>query len=279
MNKPLGLGGLAICLGFSTAVGAAEGAPAQPSAGVARAARPGCAKLVCQRRTSSTDDRGPSAEQERGTPSASGVSVVMGLGAGSFWGPTVEYGYVIATGPEVPIEANYNSTSPPPGASDVSVPIDPVDGSTYGYEETHTRRTKIQGPTLSLGVSLQQPLVDAGALQLKLEERLTFAVVLPLAGGSSVAGVGDILLLGVPASWPLQLGVGPSLAVAHLAAKDDDGISYDEPAVIAGGAGMLRLDLASTLPGSLDLVGHYGKLLNYEGSSYRDLQLAFALRL
>jgi hypothetical protein len=266
MSETIGLRGLAICLIFSPAVASAESSAAPVSAFVARAAKPGCAKLVCQRRGVSADS-GVSAEQPAPEPSASGLSVLVGLGAGAFHGPAVDVG-LVSIFDESPSET--------PGAPPGSTPVDIV-GSTY--EPGGSRRTKVEGPAVSLGVSLAQPLLAAAALRLGLEERFTLAAVLPLSGGSSLAGFCDILMTARQASWPLQVAAGPSLAVAQLNLRDKDRAVFDEPGVIAGGAALLRLDLAHALPAAVDLVGHFGKGMNYEGSSYRDLQLAFALRL
>jgi hypothetical protein len=128
-------------------------------------------------------------------------------------------------------------------------------------------------------VSLDQPLLAAAALRLGLEERFTLAAVLPLSGGSCVAGLGDILLTARQASWPVQIAAGPSLAVAQLDTRGEETDVFHEAAVIAGGAALLRLDLVHALPAAIDLVGHYGRALNYDSSSYRDLQLSFALGL
>lgn len=264
MNELIGLRGLAICLIFSPALAAAESSAAPV---VARAATPGCAKLVCQSRALSADP-GVSAEPPAAESNASRLSVLVGLGAGAFHGPVVEVGFV-----RVLREIGSVAAAVPPG----STPID-LEGWSVYEEPGAWRRTKVEGPTVSLGVSLDQPLLAAAELRLGLEERFTLAAVLPLSGGSSLAGVGDILLTARQASWPLQLAAGPSLAVAQLDTPDEGAVFY-EPAVIAGGAALLRLDLAQALPAAIDLVGHYGKGLNYEGSSYRDLQLAFALRL
>lgn len=266
MNETIGVRGLAICLIFSPAVAAAESSAAPVSAVMARAATPGCAKLVCQNRAFSAD-RGVSAEPPAAESNASGLSLLVGLGAGAFHGPA-ELGLVVL----MPASMR-EAAGAPPG----STPIDIV-GSEYD-EPGRSRRTKVEGPVVSLGVSLEQPLLAAAELRLGLEERFTLAAVLPLSGGSSFAGFGDILLTARQASWPVQVAAGPSLAVAQLDVGDEDTARFEEPGVIVGGAALLRLDLAHALPAAIDLVGHYGKGMNYEGSSYRDLQLAFALRL
>ncbi|MEO8181003.1 MAG: hypothetical protein ABI895_19380 [Deltaproteobacteria bacterium] len=269
MSNPRGVRGLAFCLIFSPAAAVAESSPMQAAAGVARAVRPGCAKLVCQRRALSAD-RGVNAEQPATEANPSGVSVLVGLGAGSFRGPKPELGY---TDLEIVQESYPEDATAPPG----SAPID-SEGPT-NYERGGSRRTKLEGPAVSLGVSLTQPLLGAAALRLGLEERFILAAVLPLSSGSCFAGFGDILLTARQVSWPVQVAAGPSLAVAQLNVRDDELGLFEEAGVIVGGAALLRLGLAS-IPGTLDLVGHYGKPLNYEdGSSYRDLQLAFALRL
>ncbi|HKO92626.1 MAG TPA: hypothetical protein VJU61_15830, partial [Polyangiaceae bacterium] len=97
-------------------------------------------------------------------------------------------------------------------------------------------------------------------------------------GSSLVGGFVDVLVDARVASWPVRLGVGPSLGVAMLEARDQT-ISLDEPAVMVGAAAVLALDLGELLPGTLELVGHYGKPMTYEDASHRDLQLAFALPL
>jgi len=269
MSNPRGVRGLAICLIFSPAAALAESSPPQVAASVARAARPGCAKLVCQRRALSADG-GVSAEQPAAEASPSGVSVLVGLGAGSFRGPKPELGYIDL---EVVQERYPDDATGPPG----SAPSELV-GSTID-ERVSPRRAQLEGPAVSLGVALQQPLLGAAALRLGLEERFVLAAVLPLSSGSLFAGFGDILLTARQARWPVQVAVGPSLAVAQLNVRDDELGLFEEAGVIVAGAALLRLDLAPT-PGTLDLVGHYGKPLNYEGgSSYRDLQLAFALNL
>jgi hypothetical protein len=157
--------------------------------------------------------------------------------------------------------------------------IDSSAGDGFDYVPTGSRRAKIDGPALSLGVALEQPLLAATVLRLGLEERFTLAAVLPLSGGSCFAGFGDILLTARQTNWPVQVAAGPSLAVAQLNARGDDAAMFYEAGIIVGGAALLRLDLAHALPGAIDLLGHYGKPLNYDGASYRDLQLAFDLRL
>ena len=265
MNKTIVLRGLAICLIFSPAVAAAESSAAPVSGSGARAARPGCAKLVCQSRALAADS-GVSAKVPAAESNASGLTILVGLGAGAFHGPRVEVGFA-----RVLEESGPGAAAAAPG----STPVD-ILGSVY--EPGGARRTKVEGPAVALGVSLAQPLLAAGGLGLGLEERFTLAAVLPLSGGSSLAGFADILLTAGEASWPLQLAAGPSLAVAQLDTPGEEEVFY-EPAVVAGGAALLRLELAQALRAAIDLVGHYGKGLNYEGSSYRDLQLAFALRL
>ena len=261
--------GLSICLIFLPAVAAAESGPAPAAAGVARAARAGCAKLVCQRRAPSAD-RGASAESPAAEANDSGFAVLLGLGAGAFLGPKPEGSFPLAE----PLIQQYDPA--PAGQARIDGATD-----TITYEPSNPRRAKVEGPAVSLGVSLNQPLFAAAALHLGLEERFLLTALLSLSGGSSgLAGFGDILLSTRQASWPLQVAVGPSLAVVKLDVPSDDTGIFEEAGVIAGGAALLRLDLAQAVPGTLDLVGHYGKAMTYEsGSSYRDLQLAFALRL
>jgi hypothetical protein len=267
MNETIVLRGLAICLIFSPAVAAAENGAAPVSAFVARAAKPGCAKLLCQSRAFAADSA-LSAEPAEAESNPSGVSVLVGLGAGAFHGPVLEMEYL-----HLMQESGPGAVAVAPG----STPID-IEGGFVFEERRRSRRAKVEGPAVSLGVSLAQPLLGAAALRLGLEERFTLAAVLPLSGGSSLAGFGDFLLTARQASWPLQIAAGPSLAVAHLDTPVEAAVFYG-PAVVAGGAALLRLELTHALPGAIDLVGHYGKGLNNEGSSYRDLQLAFALHL
>jgi len=192
----------------------------------------------------------------------------MGLGAGAFHGPAMEVGfYTIET---------LDSLVPPDG---VPIDLEGIDGGGGTYESLGSRRTELEGPTLSFGVSLDQPLLDTAALGVGLEERFTLAALLPLSGGSSIAGVADVLLVASQPNWPIAVAFGPSLLVARLDVEGEEEDRFNEPVVITSGAALLRLDLSGTLAGTLDLVGHYGKSLNYEGSSYRELQLAFALEL
>jgi hypothetical protein len=264
---------LAICLFFCPAVAAAEGGSPHASATVARTMRSGCAKLVCQRQAVGAArfarDRGVSSEPPASEKSESGLSLVMGLGAGAFHGPSMEVGLYT-----YPYVFTGDSLAPPDG-----VPIDFDDAGGGNYVPLGSRRTELEGPTVSFGVALDQPLLDTAALGVGLEERFTLAALLPFPGGSSVALVADFLLVASQPDWPIEVAVGPSLAAARLDVEGEDGDRVDEPVFIPSGAALLRLDLADTLPGTLDLVGHYGKSLNYEGSSYRDLQLAFALDL
>jgi hypothetical protein len=94
----------------------------------------------------------------------------------------------------------------------------------------------------------------------------------------------DALLVASHGGWPVAVAVGPSLAVARLDMPGVEGGRFEEPIATPALAALLRLDLAdinstSALAGTIDLVGHYGKSLNYAGSSYRDLQLTLALEL
>jgi hypothetical protein len=253
---------------FSSAVAAAENNVAPFSPVVARAAKPRCAKLVCQSRAFSAD-RGVSAEPRAAESNASGLSLLVGLGASAFHGPAMDVGFA-----RILQDSGLGAASAPPGRA----PFD-IEGGFVYEEPGGSRRLKIEGPAVSLGVSLDQPLLAAAALRLGLEERFTLAAVLPHSAGSSLVGFGDILLTARQANWPLQVAAGPSLAVAQLNVRDEDLGGFDEPGVLAGGTALLRLELEHALPCAIDLVGHYGKGLNIEGSSYRDLQLVFALRL
>ena len=244
----------AICLSFSATLSAAE-APPEPAPGnVARTARPGCAKLVCQ-------PRGPAADLVVGTErpeaaeTASTVAARLGLGAGEFRFPKAEVRW-----------------------ETLSQSIGETSEFVLGPPTVEERDVDIEGAAVSLGVSLEQPLASTSALRWSLEERLSFVAVLPLEGGSLVGGFVDALVNARVASWPLRLGVGPSLGVALLEGNDDL-ISLEEPAVIVGGAAVIALDLGALLPGTLELVGHFGKPLTYDDASHRDLQLAFAVPL
>jgi hypothetical protein len=67
------------------------------------------------------------------------------------------------------------------------------------------------------------------------------------------------------------------LALAQLHVEDEN-ITLDHPVFFAGGAASLRWDATALL--SLDLTGHLGKSLNYEGDAgYRDLQLTVSVGL
>jgi len=245
----------AICLSFSATLSAAEAPAEQAAGGVARTARPGCAKLVCQR-------RGPAADLGGGTEGpevahqGSTVAVRLGVGAGAFRFPKGAVSWAIL------VQENMGNGE--------SVGLGPP--------TSEERSLDIEGPAVSLGVSLAQALASTSALRWGLEERLSFVAVLPLEGGSLVGGFADVLVDARVASLPLRLGIGPSLGVAMLDATDDT-LILDEPAVMVGAAAVLALELGELLPGTLELVGHFGKPLTYDDASHRDLQLAFAVAL
>src|SRR5262245_30461196 len=77
---------VAVCAAFSVSVRAAEESPPAASGSVARTTRPGCAKLVCQRRTP-TADRESSTEPGQLARGESELALRFGLGAASFRGP------------------------------------------------------------------------------------------------------------------------------------------------------------------------------------------------
>jgi hypothetical protein len=190
----------------------------------------------------------------------------MGLGAGALRGPAQAVGlYNVEEGGAVEFVA-------PPGAV-----IDVSGGSTY--RSLGSRRTALEGPAASLGVSLAQPLLETSVLRLGVEERFTLAGLLSYSGGSYIAGAGDFLLAASHPKWPFEVAVGPSLTVASLDLEGVDEDRVEKPIVFPSPAVLLRLQLAGTLPGTLDLVGHVGKSLSSEGWSYRDLQLVLALEL
>jgi hypothetical protein len=244
----------AICLSFSATLSAAEAPAEQAAGGVARTARPGCAKLVCQPRGPAADlDAG--AERPESGETASTVAIRWGLGAGAFRFPKVQVSW-----------------------ETVTQSIGETSELVLGPPMVEERDVDIEGAALSLGVSLEQPLASSSALRWSLEERLSFVAVLPLEGGSLVGGFVDVLVGARMASLPVRLGVGPSLGVALLETNDDL-LYLEEPAVMVGGAAVLALDLGALLPGTLELVGHYGTPLTYDDASHRDLQLAFAVPL
>jgi len=241
----------AICLSFSATLSAAEAPAEQAPGGVARTARPGCAKLVCQRRGPAADV-GAGTEEPGGTETGSTVAVRLGVGAGAFRLPKGAVSWVILVQDDA--------------------------GNGFGPPTSQERSLDIEGPAVSLGVSLAQALASTSALRWGLEERLSFVAVLPLEGGSLIGGFADVLVDARVASLPLRFGVGPSLGVAMLDATDDT-LILDEPAVMVGAAAVLGLELGELLPGTLELVGHFGRPLTYEDASHRDLQLAFAVAL
>jgi len=249
----------AIWLSFSATLSAAEAPAEQAPGGVARTARPGCAKLVCQRR-GPAGDVGGGTEGAEAADAGSTVAVRLGVGAGAFRLPRERVEWLTVEQTD--------------GGGQFVVRAPPT------LEE---RDLDIEGAAVSLGVSLAQPLASSGSLYWGLEERLSFMAVLPLEGGSLVGGFVDVLVDARVASLPVHLGVGPSLGVAMLDTPTEptslDARSLDEAAVMVGAAAVLALDMGELLPGTLELVGHFGKPLTYEDASHRDLQLAFAVPL
>jgi hypothetical protein len=148
-----------------------------------------------------------------------------------------------------------------------------------GDTGAETYRPQIAGVTVSLGVSLEQELSDAAVWRWGLEERLSLVTVVPLHGPSvsAIGGVADLVFTGRESTLPLRAAIGPSLALAQLHVEDEN-ITLDHPVFFAGGAASLRWDATALL--SLDLTGHLGKSLNYEGDAgYRDLQLTVSVGL
>jgi hypothetical protein len=239
----------ALCLSFSPLISAADSSSGQVSLAPARTALPGCAKLVCQRRAPALDG----AQRKQGGPQrAWPLRVRFGLGAGGFSAPVAPFGVYPAQ--------DWADARP-------------------GDGEEKTYRPEISGATVSLGVSLEQELSDAAGWRWGIEERLSLVTVVPVDGRSvaAIGGVADLLLSGCESGLPLRAALGPSLAVAQLHVDDED-ISLDHPAVFVGAAASIRWDATALM--ALDLTGHLGKSLNYEGdAAYRDLQLTVSVGL
>jgi hypothetical protein len=236
----------ALCAWFSPALHAAEAPRPAPAGPRARTAPPGCAKLVCQRRRAVTalDTGTPSSARTAGS---SPVSVHVGLGVATLRAPSLQ------TRQPDAIPAETVSLGPP-----VS------DG----------RLVESAGAALSFGVSLQQELASLASVRWGLEERISLTALLPVKSGELVAGVvGDLLVVASPASSALRVALGPSLGLVGLNA------SATEPALVAGAALALGLDLGQLMPGTLELIGHLGAGLSHAGDSQRDLQLALSMPL
>ena len=235
-----------ICLSFSPALAASEAVSAPPSSLARRTSVPGCAKIVCQRRSVAVD-AGASPEQAPAAQQAAALSLRFGVGAGAFRGP-----------------------APDSGVYPVKYAID---GSPlYG-----TERAEIEGAALSLGVSLEQELSSA-VPHWGLEERFALTTVLALDQGYSIGGLIDILAAARAGSWPLRLAIGPSLWVAEVDVSDES-TSLPGPIVVVSGAASIRWD-PRALPVAFDLTGHLGKSLNLDGdASYRELQLTLVVPL
>lgn len=271
MNHRMHRRWLAILLAISPTASALESSSPQALPVSTRTTKPSCAKPLCHRLQPPADRVGSAEVPEQG-PSSSGVSLVLGLGAGAFHAPRAEAAVELVNA-ELP-----EQVTAPPG----SVVVD--QGGVVGPLSESRRKSHLAGPSLSLGVSLAQPLLAAVTLDLGLEERFTSSALLPLDGGSFIAGVMDALLVVSHGGWPVALAVGPSLAVARLDLPGMDDGRLEEPIATPAIAALLRLDLAELEPtgalaGTVDLVGHYGRSLNYEGASYRDLQLTLSLEL
>lgn len=244
----------ALGLSFSTSLSAAEPPGPRAPGGLTRTGPPWCARLMCQRR-GSTADVPVSPGSAEGTHLTSPVAVHLGLGAGVFQGPTEEV-------------ERWTVQQTSDGSPWGSVLLGPP-----SYER---RRGKIAGPSLSLGVSLEQALAATSSLQWGLEARLSFAATLSVDRGSLLGGFADALV--VVHDLPLHLALGPSLGVAVLHMHDEL-LTLEDPAVIVGGAAVAGLELGEAMPGALELIAHIGKSLTYDETLHQDLQLAFALPL
>lgn len=234
-----------ICLSLSPALAAAEvNSPLAPERSE-QTLTPWCAKVVCQRRAAFVD-RSASQDQPSSEREAQPFAVRLGVGAAAFYAPP-------------------------------RYPFAPLEPTIDGLDSYGSLGPKLEGAALSVGISLDQPLGATAALHWGLEERWAFITVLPLDHGSSIGTMLDLIAFARIASVPLRLGMGPSLAVTHLYGQDSR-VAASDLAVIANGAAVVRWD-TNLLPITLDVTAHWGKALNYDGGTYRDLQLSVAYAL
>lgn len=134
-------------------------------------------------------------------------------------------------------------------------------------------------PTLSLGLTLQQPLAIAGSLPLHLEQRfsVTGAQDWYAPKGAAVAGFGDFLLGAHFETLRLSASAGVGLGLSHVDFGADDVADAEPTHFILAALGLVRFEPSDAFPGVVVVSTRQGKL--YDTGHYRDLQLTVELAL
>ncbi len=237
---------------FSLAPHVVAQAP-EPSSVKERAApEPRCAKPWCRKARFS--DRGRVA---RDRSSHTPPSYSVGLGLGAAWFEMPDYG----------VQRFVVITNESGSASAKSLEVSGGDQLVFAL------------PTLSLGLTLQQPFFTVGSLPLHLEQRfsVTGAQDWYAPKGAAIAGFGDFLL-GVHAqALRLSASAGVGLGLSHVDFGVDDAFEDDPTHFILAALGLVRIKPSHAFPGAVVISTRQGKL--YDSGHYRDLQLTLELEL